>query len=139
MNPLFKASLGGISEVFANLFYLAILGIISGLSGSFYMLGLTGPLKIPKTNTSFLFTNYGRCNMWNCWYFLTELLGFGTNTIESLIETLVILVFSYSSDRKAFFNNSLYQIRFIWWYFFSSIIYRCMYRKYLCIFIRNFC
>ena len=47
MNPLFKASLGGISE-FYEIFLLAILGIISGLVGSLYMRGLTGPLKIPK-------------------------------------------------------------------------------------------
>ena len=66
MNPLFQANLGGISE-FYEIFLLAILGIVSGLSGFNLYERFNRAFKNPKANTSFLFTNYSRCNLWYYW------------------------------------------------------------------------
>ena len=139
MSPLFEASIGGISK-FYEIFLLSILGIISGLVGSVYMKGLTGPLKIPKQIPVFFLPIIagGICGVVGI--FLPELLGLGTDTIRSLIEAptyIGYLVFSF--DRETFFNSSLYKIRFIWRDFFSSFVYRSLHRKYFCIFIRVFC
>ena len=75
MNPLFEAKIGGISE-FYEIFLLAILGIISGLVGSIYMKGLTGPFKNSKANSCFLFANYSRCICGVSWYFFTRVIRF---------------------------------------------------------------
>ncbi len=85
MNPLFEASLGGISE-FYEIFLLAILGIISGLVGSLYMRGLTGPLKIPKQIPVFFLPIIAGTICGVAGIFLPELLGLGTDTIRTLIE-----------------------------------------------------
>ena len=86
MNPLFQANLGGISE-FYEIFLLAILGIVSGLVGSVYMRGLTGPLKIPKQIPVFFLPIIAGAICGVTGIYLPELLGLGTNTIRSLIES----------------------------------------------------
>ena len=86
MNPLFQANLGGISE-FYEIFLLAILGIVSGLVGSVYMKGLTGPLKIPKQIPVFFLPIIAGAICGVTGIYLPELLGLGTNTIRSLIES----------------------------------------------------
>ena len=86
MNPLFQANLGGISE-FYEIFLLAILGIISGLIGSIYMKGLTGPVKFPKQIPVFFLPIIAGAICGITGIFLPELLGLGTNTIRSLIES----------------------------------------------------
>ena len=85
MNPLFQANLGGISQ-FYEIFLLAILGIISGLMGSVYMKGLTGPLKIPKQIPVFFLPIIAGAICGITGIFLPELLGLGTDTIRILIE-----------------------------------------------------
>ena len=75
MNPLFQANLGGISE-FYEIFLLGILGIISGLVGSIYMKGLTGPFKIPKQIPVFFLPIIAGAICGITWYFFTRVIRF---------------------------------------------------------------
>ncbi len=85
MSPLFETSIGGISE-FYEIFLLGVLGVISGLIGSVYMKGLTGPFKIPKNIPVFFLPIIAGAICGITGIFLPELLGLGTETIRTLIE-----------------------------------------------------
>ena len=86
MKPLFETKIGGINN-FYEIFLLGILGVFAGLVGSVYMKGLTGPLKIPKQIPVFFLPIIAGIICGFTGIFLPELLGLGTDTIRSLIET----------------------------------------------------
>ena len=86
MKPLFETKIGGINN-FYEIFLLGILGVFAGLVGSVYMKGLTGPLKIPERIPVFFLPIIAGIICGFTGIFLPELLGLGTDTIRSLIET----------------------------------------------------
>ena len=86
MKPLFETKIGGINN-FYEIFLLGILGVFAGLVGSVYMKGLTGPLKIPKQIPVFFLPIIAGIICGFTGIFFPELLGLGTDTIRSLIET----------------------------------------------------
>ena len=86
MQPLFESEVGGISK-FYEIFLLGILGVFAGLMGSVYMKGLTGAFKIPKQIPIFFLPIIAGAVCGIVGIFYPELLGLGTETITSLIET----------------------------------------------------
>ena len=85
-NPLFEITIGGIKE-FYEILFLSILGVFAGIIGSIYMKGLTFIFKIPKQIPIFFLPIIAGtiCGIFGIFY--PELLGLGTDTIRSLIES----------------------------------------------------